>query len=251
MTGEIFLISLAIFPILYFIGYICDKILLIRDYGKIFKTILRILFFIGVIVHELSHRLMCALTGVPAHNLTVKYRPLPHGSVTPKEPLQYTLLQGFLICFAPLLIGTWLIYFLLLATFNPLFHPISRIITGFSSFSILLTLAPSQADLRSIKRGFQNDPQHGLYQILLVILSFIMTWITVVVYHLRFPFEFIYYFIIILFYLVFKYSFILLRIILYRIRFHRREIPHKIRSKRFARRRYRPKIPDKYQNIEG
>jgi 4-hydroxybenzoate polyprenyltransferase len=251
MTGEMFLISLAVFPILYFIGYLCDKILYIRDYGRIMRTILRILFFIGVIAHELSHRLVCALTGVPAHNTTVKYRPRPHGSVTPKEPLQYTLLQGFLICFAPLLIGTWLIYFLLMATFNPLFHPISRVITGFSSFSILLTLAPSQADLSCIKRGFQNDPQHGLYQIFLVLLSFIMTWITVVVYHLRFPLEFIYYFIIILFYVLFKYSFILLRISYIRIMFRKGEIPHKIGSKRFARRRYRPKIPDKYQNVEG
>ena len=150
MVGEMLLMSLAIFPIMYFIGYLCDRILFSRDYGRILKTIIRILFFIGVIVHELSHRLVCALTGVPAHNTTVKYRPLPHGYVKPREPLQYTLLQGVLVCFAPLLIGTWLIYFLLIATFNPIFHPIFRIIAGFSSFSILLTLAPSRGDLSCI-----------------------------------------------------------------------------------------------------
>ncbi|MFX1479453.1 MAG: hypothetical protein ACFFCI_15070 [Promethearchaeota archaeon] len=251
MVGEILLISLAIFPIAYLIGFTTEIILFRHDFGSFFNTLIRILFFIGVIVNEISHCLMCVITDVPAHNTSVRYRPSPHGSVTLKEPSQHTLMRGLLLCFAPLLIGTWVIYFLLLAALNPLFHPIFRVLAGFCSFSILITLAPSHGDLLGIKRGFQNDPQHSFYQIFLLILSFMMTWITVVAYHLRFTFEFIYYFIIILFYLVFKYSYILLRIILYRIRFHKGEIPHKIRSKRFARRRYRPKTPDKYQNIEG
>ncbi|MFX1478490.1 MAG: hypothetical protein ACFFCI_10180 [Promethearchaeota archaeon] len=246
MVGEVFLASLGVFPVMYVVGYAIENLLVRNDFGRAFNTIIKILLFIGVVAHELSHRLVCALTGVPAFNTSVKYRPIPHGSVTLKQRFQYTLLQGFLIGFAPLLIGAWAIYFLILAAFNPFFHPLVRILAGFSSFSILLALSPSRVDLSSIQEGFQNDPQHGLYQIFLVGLSFLLTWIVVVVYHLRFPFEFLYYFIIIFFYIILKYFFILLRVVIEKIRFRKGRPYHKIRYKRFARRRYGPKIPEKY-----
>jgi len=135
MVGEILLISLAIFPIAYLIGYTTEIILFRHDFGSFLNTLIRILFFIGVIIHELSHRLMCIITGIPAHNISVRYRPYPHGSVSPKEPYQYTLMQGLLLGFAPLLIGTWCIHFLLVAAFNPWFHPVFRVFAGFCSVS--------------------------------------------------------------------------------------------------------------------
>ncbi|GAH36957.1 unnamed protein product, partial [marine sediment metagenome] len=87
MFGEVLFIALTIFPFVYAIGYISEKLLLSTDFGSIGNTIINLIFFVGVIVHEVSHRLMDLLVGVPSHNLRVKYRDensskaSPHGSV--------------------------------------------------------------------------------------------------------------------------------------------------------------------------
>jgi len=194
---------------------------------------------------------MCAITGVPAHNTRVKYRAenswraAPHGSVTPKQKYQMSFLQACLVCFAPLLIGAWLIYFLLQVAFSSSIDPLYRIVAAFCAFSILLASSPSQGDLSFIKLGYQNDPQHSQYQILLVVLSFLISWLVVGMFNIIFPYEFFYYFIIVFCYIILKYSFLSLRILCKKLERRKGIIPTKIK-RRLIRRRFRPEMVDRY-----
>ena len=250
MFGELFLVSLVILPFIWAIGYISLR-LLARDLGSVGNTIINLFFFVGVIAHELSHRVMCAITGVPAHNTSVKYRDeksgraAPHGSVTPKQEYQLTFLQAFLVCFAPLLIGAWVIYFLLQVALSSSFDPIYRIIAAFCAISVLLASSPSNADLGSLKFGYQNDPQHSQYQIFLVVISFLISWLVVGMINIILPYEFFYYFIIIFFYIVLKYSFISLRMLFKRLERRKGIIPTKI-NRRIIRRRFKPEMVNRY-----
>ena len=250
MFGDMLFISLFIFVFVYGIGHLTEVFIVQRDLGRVGNTAKHLFFFVGVIFHEASHRLMDILVGVPSHNLSVKYRDEnssrtnPHGSVTLKHPHQMTFLQAFLGSFAPVLFGAWVMYYLLMVAFNPFFDPIIRVIAGLVTVSILMTLKPSQADLRWLSISFQNDSQHSLYQIFLVTISFLITWAVVGVYDIIFPVEYLYYFLIILFYVVLKYGFILIRVLFNKLQ---SEIPHSARSvKRMARRRYKPKHYSKY-----
>ena len=224
MFGQVLLVSLFIFPFMYVFGLIVERALFSRDMGKAGNTVKNLLFFVGVIVHEASHRSMCAMVGVPAHEFSVKYRSKygdasPSGSINPRNPYQITLLQGFLVSFAPLLIGVWIIYFLLKVAFNPFF------------------------DLSMVKFTLQNDPSRGFYQIFLVGLSFLISWMLVGIYNIILPIEFLYYFIIIGFYIGLKYSFIGLRWCINKLRF-RKGVPHSAAGyRRYARRHYKPKNP--------
>jgi hypothetical protein len=248
MFGQLLLTSLGIFPLIYAIGYFMENVIFGRDFGRLGNTIKNMLFFLGVVVHEVSHRMMCALTGVPAYNTRVRYRsknssePYPGGAVSIRYPQRMTFLQGFLLCFAPLLFGTWVIYFLLQMCFNPFFDPIIRIIGGLCIVSIFLTLSPSKADLSFLKFTYQNDPTHGQYQILLVSLSFLITWVLVGFYNISLPVEYLYYFIIIACYICLKYSFLSLRIVIRRIKSGKGRIPSKINTKKLVRRRFKPDI---------
>jgi len=246
MFGQVLLISLAIFPFMYFLGFIVEMALFSRDMGRAGNTIKNLVFFVGVIVHEASHYSMSALVGVPAHEFSVKYRSKygdasPSGSIRPKNPYQITLLQGFLVSFAPLLIGVWIIYYLLMVAFNPFFDPVIRVIAGICCFSVFITISPSRGDLSMVKFSLQNDPTHGCYQLFLVGLSFLFSLLVVGIYNIIFPVEFLYYFIIIGFYLGLKYSFIMIRWAVNKLRF-RSDVPHSAAGyRRYARRRYKPK----------
>ena len=248
MFGQVLLVSLFIFPFMYVFGLIVERALFSRDMGKAGNTVKNLLFFVGVIVHEASHRSMCAMVGVPAHEFSVKYRSKygdasPSGSINPRNPYQITLLQGFLVSFAPLLIGVWIIYFLLKVAFNPFFDPVIRVIAGICCFSVFITISPSQADLSMVKFTLQNDPSRGFYQIFLVGLSFLISWMLVGIYNIILPIEFLYYFIIIGFYIGLKYSFIGLRWCINKLRF-RKGVPHSAAGyRRYARRHYKPKNP--------
>jgi len=160
--------------------------------------------------------------------------------VTPEQPYQSTLLQGFLVAFAPLLIGTWLVYFSLLVVFSSLFEPIFRIIAGVFCGSVLLAITPSKADLRHARGVYQNDPHYSLYQIFLVALSFFALWGLVEITRWYFPLEFVYYFFLIGFYYVIKYLFIGISLLFKKGTKKRNKYRPK-RFKRFACRRFKPK----------
>jgi hypothetical protein len=246
------LIAFAIFPFMYLIGYASFNLLYVKDLGNIGNTFKHLLFFVGVIVHEFSHRITCLITGVPAYNTRVKYRAdnssraAPHGSVSLIQPFQISFTQAFLISFAPLLIGTWIIYFLLQVVLSTSINPVFRMIAVFCILSILLTLSPSQADLAGIKRGYQNDPQHGQYQIFLIILSILITWALVGIYNIILSYEFFYYFLIIFCYIVLKYSLISTHILFNKIKYRNGRIHSSVKRRKLIRRRFRSEMVEQY-----
>jgi hypothetical protein len=254
MFGQMLLKAFYIFIIMYIIGFAIEKFVLSRDLGRVGDTIVNLLFFVGVIVHEASHRVMCIMTGAPAHNMRVNFRnkygsTSPGGSISLRQPFQLTFIQGLLICFGPLIIGAWLIYLFLVVAFNPFFDPIIRVISGFLCVSILLAITPSKADLSKIKFSWQNDPSHSLYQTLLLLISFLLVWWIVGAYNLVFPLELYYYPPIIIVYIIFKYSFIGLRVLINKIQF-RKGVPRSAAGwRRFARRGYKPKRAYTYEDV--
>ena len=255
MFGQMLLIALSVFPIVYAIGYFFEMMVFGRDLGRVGDTVARLLFFIGVVVHELCHRLMCALTGVPAYNTRAHYRnrygqTSPSGSVSLRQPFQMTFLQGFLVCFGPLIIGAWIVYYLLMIAFSPFFDPVIRVISAICVISILLAISPSQSDLFTVKFSFQNDPSHGFYQIFLVSISFLITWTIVGVYSIIFPVEYLYYFIIIGAYVFLKYNFILVKLIINKVRFRNGASHSAAGWRRLARRRYKPKKTNMHEGIK-
>ena len=80
-------IILIWFLIILVLAYCVELALRGRNLGP-FTMFVNIICFIGVIVHELCHYIMCAITGVPTSGFKVKYRDEklyianPHGSVS-------------------------------------------------------------------------------------------------------------------------------------------------------------------------
>ncbi len=244
MVGDLFIVSLVAFPVVLFLGCLLENLVIRRDLGP-FNFIINILNYIGVLFHELSHYALCLLTGVPAGRMFVRFRNgytgevAPHGAVELRSPRQETFLQSILVSLGPVLIGTWIIYFSLTIALSSLFHPVYRIIAGFLAFAILLASTPSGPDFRLMRLGLDNDPRHSIYQLFLLTLSILLSWGVVILFKISFPIEFFYYFIIIAWYFVLKYSLIGIRWVITNVlkRFGREQ--DRTKFKRFSRRRYK------------
>jgi len=207
------------FIVIFIISYIMWTFVLSRDLGP-FSTVLKILGFVGVIVHEISHYLMCKLLNVPTESITVKYwnkgRPSPSGRVMLKEAQRISFLQGSLIALAPLFISTWLIFWSLLIAFTPSIEPMFFILALAFLISLLIGAAPSFQDFKTIRYAFERDPTYSIYQICLVLLSGLIVWGIIAYYQFIIPYSFISYILIGVGYFILKYSFIGIRTIIYK-----------------------------------
>lgn len=182
-----------------------------------FHTILNILGFIGIIVHELSHYTLCKILGVKVEKVRIQYRNRttgkanPHGSVSLEEYELQSFLQALIVGIAPLFIHSWLIMACLDMLYIPGFTDLVYISIGFLIASLFIGSAPSSADLRNCYKGFTRSPSYSLYQLFLMGFSILTTYILLRMFHLRFPYEFFtfisQYAIIALFYFIYKYSF--------------------------------------------
>ncbi|MHA1294848.1 MAG: hypothetical protein ACTSQJ_19590, partial [Promethearchaeota archaeon] len=192
-------------------SYIIIKLLFRRAYGP-FTTFLNIIGFIGVIIHELSHYIMCKIIGVPTNGIKIKYRNektkkvSPYGYVEPKEYEKITFMQALMVGLAPLFISTWLLFWSLSILFTDKFEPIIRILAGLFCLSLLIGAAPSSEDFKHIPRAFKRDPLYSLYQILLVIVSIVILWFLIIMYSVQIPFNFMTYLIIGMIYIALKYG---------------------------------------------
>ena len=244
MAGELFFTSLVIFPFVLVVGYIFERFLWGRDMGP-FTSIVNILAFIGVFFHEISHYLLMLLTGAHPSRIKVKLRSeytgqvSPHGSVSSKRPYQKTFLQSVLTGLGPVLVGAWIIYFTLQIAFNSVFDPVIRIIAGFIVVSVFLASTPSPQDFRLMKLGFNHDPRHSFYQLILLTVSILLTWAYVVLFNVILPIEFLYYIIIIVWYMVLKFFLIGIRWVVNKISSRYGKEKYRTHFRRFSRRRYK------------
>jgi len=181
-----------------------------------FKTILNILSFVGVFVHEISHLILNIAFGVKVKRFSVKYRDkvtrrvAPNGAVTFKDFHRNSLMQIIMGSIAPLFISTLLFMFCLDIIFLLNLNPWVNVVTGFFAISLLIGSRPSTQDFRLIGLAFSNNPRYSLYQLFLVMVSIVIVWFYIDFSILALPYDVIYYILffstIVLLYFILKYS---------------------------------------------
>jgi hypothetical protein len=164
-----------------------------------FKTILHVLAFVGVFVHEVAHYTFCVLFGVKVDKIRIKYRSedkirvAPHGSVGTPELERNSFLQTFAVSVAPLLVSTFLFLFCLDVIFNIETDPWVNVVAIFFCVSLMIGSEPSGQDMRLIGVTFRKDPKYSVYQIALIVASGLIVWFFVDLYFISLPFEVLYY----------------------------------------------------------
>lgn len=188
----------------------------------LFKVI-KALAVVGIIIHEICHVLMCFITRSPMKKVSLFKRMEIendstkfgfYGQVQVYED-KVSFLQAFLVSFAPLFLSFWLFFSILGLLING--YVVDPLIFAFCVFlmiSLFISAGPSISDVTMIPKAFSYDMGHSLYQILLVILSVLATWL--IEFSSKYLFhEWHIYLIITGFYFVFKFGFRLIKNIFY------------------------------------
>ncbi len=219
------------------------------------NKVVRALAIVGIVIHELCHVLMCLITNTSIEHIKLLERTETkygsnkyeyNGRVKVNSQKRLTFLQALLISLAPLIFSFWLFFSLwelLLTTSLNLFL---FFLVIFVMVSIVLAASPSAADLFCIPAAFKEDPRYSMYQIFLLILSIITVWSIIVINQFSFIHEIISYILIMVFYYIYKYSFIGIDKIWYVIFLKKRDPnQQKLKYRRFMRRRFKPTKPHK------
>ena len=244
--------TLIILPVVFIISYLLWMILM-RARNKIgpFKHIVNALAFVGVIVHEFSHFLLCKLLGVPTDGIRIKLldettrRVSPHGSVSLRNDKNLSFMQNFLIAFAPLFISTWLFFESLTIFLTPSFDDFIRVVAAFFCASLLMGAAPSHPDLVIMASSFKTDTRYSLYQIFLAFLSGISVWLAIAYFNIVFPFDFLYFIVIGITYCVFYFLFKGVNRLFHTSYSVRAKTSGRVKLGPFTRRRFKPAKPHK------
>lgn len=229
-------------PFIFFIVLISSlglsSFLLSEKAGSIQKVAMR-LFFIGVVIHELSHYVMSIVVGIPPERIAIKWRNESNGERNPqgyvKIKRKASFLQAIVIGLAPLYISTWLIFLSIEVIFNPAFTPLIRIFAGFLCISLFLTAAPSSGDLRQITGSFREDPSNSWYQVFLISISMVILWLILLYTRIVFILDVFHYLAIAGLYLTLKFSFILIKKIVVKLSSRKLKGPSRVGVRRFTR----------------
>jgi len=216
---------------------------------KPLKIAVQVVAIIGVIVHEISHVLMCIVTNTKINNVTLlkKVENERHsnkiygGQVNIQPDPRISFLQALVVGLAPLFISFWIFFFLLSELFNPNIIDIVAIFYVFLMVSLLLGAAPSTGDLSQIASAFTYDIGYTFYQIFLVVISIFSVWIIITAQQIPIIHEIVNYIFILLIYYALKYSFTGVNRLFHRIFKNRSlSVPNPIKRRRVMR-QFHPK----------
>ena len=243
---------LIILPLAFIVSYALWSILM-RARNKIgpFRHIVNGLAFVGVIVHELSHFLICKLLGVPTDKIRVKLldevtrQVNPHGSVSLKNDKKMSFMQNFMVTFAPVYISTWLFFWSLAIVLTPSFDDFIRVLAGLFCASLLMGAAPSHQDFVTMVASFKSDPRYSMYQIFLVLLSGLSVWLITTYYNIMLAFNFLYFVIIGFLYFILKYLFRSINKLIFLSRSEGLSTSNRVKLGAFTRKRFKPAKPYK------
>jgi len=212
-----------------------------------FYGILIRLMYIGVLIHEISHYLISLLVGIKPKEIKVKYRHKETGPISPHGHVKVkprSFLQSFLIAFAPLYIATWLAVLFFTITASSNYWLVIRVIAGILLVSTIMGAAPSNGDLSFFYHSVRFEPLYTLYQIFLIIVSIFIVWALLVYFDIIFFLDVFYYLSVAAIYWGLKLGFMGISKGMFLMRSHSQK-PHKLKIRRFALRRYKPKKPHK------
>jgi len=212
-----------------------------------FSNIVQALAMVGIVIHEICHWVMCIITRSPIEKVTLikkldfkeEQRLGYYGEVQVQEH-RISFLQAVLIGLAPLYLSFWLFFFLLEILVYSQVDVVVFFICIFVMISISLSAAPSFADFLMIPKAFLNNFNHSIYQVLLIVLSFLFTFTILTVFDLQNFHEFFVYLIVTGFYFGFKYGFRITVNLLYKNRLIAKSLSNRNNFKRYSRRRHNP-----------
>ncbi len=182
----IFMVGFAVFSTIA--SYICLKYAPNPLYA-----IFRCIAVVGIIIHELSHALMCVVTNTRIRTIKLLERSdgksafgLNYGGrVELKDYVRLSFLQALLIGFAPIYISFWLFFFLWGQLKTPGLDVLIFYVYIFVMLSLVLSAAPSFADIIAIFGAFHFDWRYSLYQSGLSLLSITTVWLVVTNYQIK------------------------------------------------------------------
>ena len=182
----IFMVGFAVFSII--ISYV-----LLKFAPNPLDKFIRVLAALGIIIHELCHGLMCLLTNTRIRSMKLlvrseegsKFGLRYGGRVELKDYEKLTFLQALLIGFAPIYISFWLFFFLWQQLKNPGLDVGIFYIYLFVMMSLVLSAAPSFADILAVFGAFHFDWRYSLYQISLLFLSVTTVWLVIAYYKIQ------------------------------------------------------------------
>jgi len=181
---------------------------------KPLKIVVQVVAIIGVVIHEISHVLMCFVTNTKIDNV-VLLKKVENEGVSNKKfggqvnifPPRLSFLQALVVGLAPLFISFWIFFFLLHQLYNPNTTEILAALYIFVMVSLILGSAPSKGDWSQISSAFTYDIEYTLYQLFLVAISVFSVWYIVATLQISVIHEIINYIFIFISYYLLKYSF--------------------------------------------
>ena len=204
----VFMVGFAVFSVIL-------STILLKYSPNPLHAIARFIAIVGIIIHELSHALMCIVTNTKIRKIKLLERTdgkssfgLKYGGrVELKDYVRLTFLQALLIGFAPIYISFWLFFFLWGQLTNPSLDVLIFYIYIFIMISLVLSAAPSFADVLAIFGAFHFDWRYSFYQIGLTLLSITTVWLVVSYYQIQFFHEIVTYVFVFIGYYGFKVGF--------------------------------------------
>ena len=204
------------------ISYICLKFS-----SYYFWICFQVLAVPGIIIHEMSHMLMCLITGT--HIESVAFTAFKRskrfkndsrymfGGQVAVDNQHTSFLQALLIGLAPMYILFWLFFYSLELFLYADLPDVWGILNFLFMISIILAAAPSFGDLVTIFNSFTFDLRHSLYQVFLLLLSIGTAWLVIEINQWVIPHEIVSYLLIAGIYFAYKYPFMLIRQIFHKL----------------------------------